>query len=41
MRFMVQWGSMILLGLIFLGRGVLSAVIGPAIMNTARLLLGM
>lgn len=40
-RFMYQWGSMILLGLVFFGRDALAIIIGPAIISMAQLLVGM
>jgi Zn-dependent protease len=39
-RFMIQWGPMLLLGLVFFGRSLLSAIIFPAIISMARLLVG-
>jgi Zn-dependent protease len=39
-KFMWQFGPMILLALVLLGRGLLSAILSPAVSATARVILG-
>lgn len=39
-RFMEQWGSIMLLALVFFGQGLLGMIIGPPMMSIMRLLLG-
>jgi Zn-dependent protease len=39
-NWMIMYGPIVLLALVFLGRGILSAILGPPVMSTASFLLG-